>query len=436
MPLAARRRKRTHQLRIVPERVGGKKRFKLAGYYVDGKRVRKYFDTEAAAKTFVEAERIRRENLGNRAAWIDGALAEDALRAADALRQTPYGVLEAARLIASAHEQLVPFSADLPAAVEDYVSKLDQRRRSTTVNNLVSEFIENRRARGKSPTYLRDLETRLGRFKSTMGESVVSDLCAHDVDAWIRSLNVGPQTQNNFRSVLSAAWAFAVKRGYTSSNIIREIERVDVVRDHVPVFSVDQLTALLHNAPPECVPVLAIGAFAGLRPEEINKLHWENVDLDERTIRVNATVSKTRKKRFAEISHNLAAWLRPYTGKFGPVAPPNLQRLRRATMARAKIAHWPQDVLRHSFASAHYAFHRNPADTAMLLGHRDQDMLLTHYRDLMKRSEAVDYWNILPTTSHSSKIVPLLDRSRSHRDRKVTGMSAADCRRLSYNQKA
>ena len=79
MPLAARRRrKRTHQLRIVPERVGGKKRFKLAGYYIDGKRVRKYFDTEAAAKTFVEAERIRRENLGKRAAHIDGALAEDA----------------------------------------------------------------------------------------------------------------------------------------------------------------------------------------------------------------------------------------------------------------------------------------------------------------------------------------------------------------------
>jgi integrase len=150
--------------------------------------------------------------------------------------------------------------------------------------------------------------------------------------------------------------------------------------------------------------VLAIGAFAGLRPEEINKLQWEDLDFHEGTIRVNASAAKTRKKRFAEISDNLAAWLKPYAGQTGPIAPPNLQKLRRATMKAAKIAKWPPDVLRHSFASAHYAFHRDPARTAVIMGHRDQNMLLTHYRDLMKPSDAATYWTIRPDVAEGKVV--------------------------------
>jgi integrase len=180
-----------------------------------------------------------------------------------------------------------------------------------------------------------------------------------------------------------------------------------VVRDHIPTFSVEQLTSLLAAAPSPFLPVLVIGAFGGLRPEEINKLRWEDLDFHERTIRVNASAAKTRKKRFAEISGNLAAWLEPYAGRSGFVAPPNLQKLRRATMKAANIGIWPPDVLRHSFASAHYAFHKDPARTAMIMGHRDQNMLLTHYRDIMKPSEAAKYWQIAPETASDAKIIPL-----------------------------
>jgi integrase len=75
-------------------------------------------------------------------------------------------------------------------------------------------------------------------------------------------------------------------------------------------------------------------------------------------------------------------------------------------MKAAGIEKWPQDVLRHSFASAHYAFHRNPAQTALLLGHRDQDMLLTHYRDPMKPTVAARYWTIVPQV-RAENIVPI-----------------------------
>jgi integrase len=399
-----RKRQRSHALKVVPERSNGKYRFKIAGYYVEGKRIRKYFETREAAEIFLEAEQIRRENLGKRATHIDGAIAEDALRASDVLKQTPYTLLDAARLVAHAHSALEPYSVRIDDAINAHAAAIKQRKRSVSVNKLADEFIANRRAKGKSEIYIRDLTIRLRRFKLSMGDRIIAEITSGDVDGWIQSLTVGPQSQNNFRAVLSAMWTFAVRRGYAATNVIQLVDKASVVRDHIPTFSIQQLTKLFSVAPPEYLPVLAIGAFAGLRPEEIAKLTWEDLDFDERTIRVNASAAKTRKKRFAEISDNLGAWLEAYAGRIGPVAPPNLQKLRRAAMKAAKIEKWPPDVLRHSFASAHYAFHRDPARTAVIMGHRDQNMLLTHYRDLIKPSEAARYWLIRPEVTQGKVI--------------------------------
>jgi integrase len=404
-PLTVRRRKRAHKLKIVAEPFKGKNRFKIAGYYKDGKRTRKYFNTREEAQTFIAAEEIRRQNLGNRAAHIDGALAEDALRAIDVLKSTPYSVLDAGRVVAEAHAKLAPYSTRIGDAIAKYVFDAEQRRRSVTVSALIDEFIANRKAKGKSTIYVRDLVTRLSRFEASMSERLVAEVTTRDIDHWIQSLNVGPQTQNNFRAVLSAAWTFAVRHGYAAVNIVQWVDKSQVVRDHIATFSVEQLTKLLYAAPHDYVPVLAIGAFAGLRPEEINKLRWEDIDFHECTIRVNASAAKTRKKRFAEVSDNLMEWLRPYAGRVGRVAPPNLQKLRRQTMKNAGIDHWPQDVLRHSFASAHYAAYKNPAHTALLLGHRDQNMLLTHYRDLMKPTDAKRYWTLVPKSAGEGNVI-------------------------------
>ena len=404
-PLIVRRRRRTHKLKIVAEQFKRKVRFKVAGYYKDGKRARKYFRTREEAQTFITAEDIRRQNLGNRATQIDGALAEDALRAADVLKSTPYSILDAGRVVAEAHAKLAPYSARISDAIAKYVFDAEQRRRSITVSALVDEFIANRKAKGKSAAYLRDLRARLARFKASLARTIVADLTTRDIDHWIQSLNVGPQTQNNFRAVLSAAWTFAVRHGYAAVNIVQWVDKSQVVRDHIPTFSAAQLTKLFDSARRDYVPVLAIGAFAGLRPEEINKLRWEDIDFHERTIRVNASAAKTRKKRFAEISDNLMEWLRPYLGRVGRVAPPNLRKLRCYTMKTAGIDHWPQDVLRHSFASAHYAAYKNPAHTALLLGHRDQNMLLTHYRDLMKPTDAKRYWTLVPRSAGEGNVI-------------------------------
>ena len=68
------------------------------------------------------------------------------------------------------------------------------------------------------------------------GAGDTADITSAEVDQWIQSLNVGPQTQNNFRAVLSAMWTFAVRRGYATVNAIQFVDKSSVVRDHIPTF--------------------------------------------------------------------------------------------------------------------------------------------------------------------------------------------------------
>jgi integrase len=76
--------------------------------------------------------------------------------------------------------------------------------------------------------------------------------------------------------------------------------------------------------------------------------------------------------------------------------------------ASAGIDEWPDNALRHSFASYHMAHFQNAASTALQLGHHDSRITFAHYRELVKPKEAERYWNIKP--SATSKVVQLVTR--------------------------
>jgi len=120
------------------------------------------------------------------------------------------------------------------------------------------------------------------------------------------------------------------------------------------IFAVDDLRALLEASQRtelSVLPMLAIGAFAGLRDAEIKRLEWDEVDLARGHIEVKAAKAKSARRRPIPIQPNLAAWLRPYSGLAGQVVPDGargkLNRVRKA----AGLARWPKNGLRHSFAS-------------------------------------------------------------------------------------
>ena len=68
---------------------------------------------------------------------------------------------------------------------------------------------------------------------------------------------------------------------------------------------------------------------------------------------------------------------------------------------------WPENGLRHSFASYHLAAFKNAASTALELGHHDSRVTFAHYRELVKPREAARYWKLRPAAKWSRKIVQM-----------------------------
>ena len=193
------------------------------------------------------------------------------------------------------------------------------------------------------------------------------------------------------------AFNFAVRHGYAPTNPVEGAAKARVIGGRPGILTVDQAARLLEAVTPEILPFIAVGLFAGLRRAEIERLDWSEVDFDSGLIEVTAAKAKTAMRRFVKIEPNLREWLQPHRKLKGNVVPvENCRELFVEARTAAGIAKWPDNALRHSFASYHLAHFKNAADTALQLGHHDSRITFAHYRELVKPKEAERFWNIKP----------------------------------------
>ena len=93
------------------------------------------------------------------------------------------------------------------------------------------------------------------------------------------------------------------------------------------------------------------------------------------------------------MSDNLIRWLAPYVQKEGKVG--YSRSTFREVRDVSKVS-WSKDVMRHSFGSYLLALNQDAPKTAMQMGHSGVDVLFNHYRNLVKKADATDYWRITP----------------------------------------
>ena len=122
---------------------------------------------------------------------------------------------------------------------------------------------------------------------------MIAGISASRIDEWLRGLGVGAVTRNTFRRLLSVLFSFAKRRGYVAENPVANVERAKERETEIEILSVSQLARLLESASSDMLPFWAIGAFAGLRRAEIERLFWSEVDFDAGVIEIKASKSKT-----------------------------------------------------------------------------------------------------------------------------------------------
>lgn len=300
----------------------------------------------------------------------------------------------------SAKKKLAEYGKTINDAADFLLDHLERVRRcKITVSQLADEVLDAKRKDGMSQDYLSDLELRLGRFCQDFGSRLIASVSVEEIDDWLRNLEGSPKSRSNYRANVGVMFSYAAKRRMIDSNPVAHTAKPKLIDASPEIFRVDELDALLSAASklaPDVIPMLAIGAFAGMREAEIQRLDWSEVDFARGHIEVKAAKAKSAKRRIVPIQPNLAAWLTPYSGMKGRVVPEGARGKLERVRKHAELSRWPVNGLRHSYASYRLAAIHDAPRVASELGHTSPQMLYNTYRELVLPEEAERYWTIVP----------------------------------------
>jgi integrase len=364
----------------------------LATFREGGKVRKKYFTTKLDAE-----------------GWASGR-SEEALNFGTALRLSD----EERSAAVEFRGELAGLGKSLRQALQHAVGHFRQLENSAPVSTLIEEYQREKSQAGASLRYTQDMRSRFGRFESAFGDRIVASITPVEIEEWLRQLGLSAVSQNNFRRLLVGLFNSGKRRRYCESNPAEEVSPAKTVKEPVGILTPSQARALLKKAALELRPVIALGLFAGIRMEELERLEWRTVDLDTGYVTIPATQAKSAKRRLIPIRENLRAWIEASPSRTGSVWPSKGRDLlrqakkdagfgissspaKKGNRPEARSAPWPKNALRHSFASYHLAKFRNAGELALEMGHADTKMIFEHYRELVLANEAEDYWQIDPT---------------------------------------
>ena len=187
-------------------------------------------------------------------------------------------------------------------------------------------------------------------------------------------------------------FTWCVRESYCENNPCKAVKRPRSDDSPPTIFTPSEAQKLLLTAfetDPGMIPYLAIGLFAGVRPLEIQRLQQQ--DITDQYIEITAAKAKTRKRRLVSLSSNLKAWLR-----LGGDLPPINKPKRLSRILQKAGLEWKPDIMRHSYASYHFALYRDVGMTTKNLGHPNPTLLRKDYNNAVTRSESERFWSIAP----------------------------------------
>ena len=179
------------------------------------------------------------------------------------------------------------------------------------------------------------------------------------------------------------------------TNLVEGVQKYSMKPGPIQIFTPSEIARLIENANAKLLPYIVIGAFAGLRGAEIQRLDWSEIDLVDGFIEVTSEKSKTDTRRLVPIPPNLAAWLDECRKKSGPVCPFKNVVNQLVKLAHAAKVTWHKNALRHSYISYRVAECADVARVADESGNSPA-IIRSNYLRRVKPDRAAEWFNILP----------------------------------------
>ena len=310
--------------------------------------------------------------------------------ALEVLRGTGVNILEAALL---AREAITTGRGRLRRArrcLQAGDEALRLREKTVCFSTAVAEALEARATRRyRTLSDLRYLTRRLMKRCPGLARRRIRSITTADCVAYLRRAFSTPRQRNKARLALSSVFTTAMRRGWCADNPVHRVEPERIQEKRIDILTRDQIERLLHTAATHrsgaCLPAVSLMLYAGVRPNEVERLTWSQIQLDRGIIRILPQHSKTGGARHITIHPPLAAILRQ-THHHDPqtrICPANWRRywteLHRLAGWHPTTDPWQADILRHTFASHHLAAFRSYTELQLEMGHRSCILLRTRY---------------------------------------------------------
>jgi len=315
----------------------------------------------------------------------------------------------------------------LMAAVRFYLKNYRDPVNKITVRAAFEKFIAEKEQNNLRADSIRNLRMRVGFLSTACKDKLVSDILPDHLKDIIFKSGRGAVTTDNVRRALSSFFTWATEHRFCATNPMAAIKPIKTERDEPETLPVAQARRLLEKAAAfkdgVVLPYVALAMFAAIRPTELARITWDNIDLEAGTITIGAQIAKMRQRRIVdmvrlahtdsegkkrELPPNLILWLMPHALRKTPIMGANWRKDFDAVKTAAgwgtktdeqpNLKLWTQDIMRHTAISNHLAYFQHEGKTAAWAGN-SPDIIQRHYKGLVKQTEAVEFWGIAPTES-------------------------------------
>ena len=279
--------------------------------------------------------------------------------------------------------------------------------RTGTQTVTIGEAVENLLTKKKDMRYrtqkeLREIFAKLIRCVPEIEEKKVRYITTEECQKMLDGAFKTVPARSKARRILTSLFNNAMRNGWCSRNPVDGV----VVPAHkertIYALTIGEVIRLLETTQKEehraCAPAVGIMLWAGIRPNEVERLTVGNIDFEDKVITVPAAHSKTGGARQVTMHPVLTRWLRkhlPYYYKGAPITPTSWATRWADLRRTAGFEDWPPDVLRHTFASYYLKYFKSIQTLQLEMGHSRMDLLLTRYlaMEQVTKQAAAIFWN-------------------------------------------
>jgi integrase len=277
---------------------------------------------------------------------------------------------------------------------------LERNGRNVGIGEAIKSLLIAKKLSNCRPRYIESLGQYLRLFARGREDRTLDSFDVFAIEDWLADRESAVTTRVGNIGRLSALFSFGVRRGWLVTNPCTQLERIRLEPARPKILAPDAAERLMRWVQfhkPSAMAYFSLALFAGIRPEETEKLLWSAFDGSGGLIVVDACVSKVRHRRIVELHPTALEWLQ--VARQGGSLLPMHRMMRRRLLKEARVilgfSGWPQDVLRHSAASYLMAKYRDAGRVADWLGN-SPSILLRHYRELVTAEAAAAFWSIRP----------------------------------------